>query len=33
MKRNNYNKIDKILELPQEVCSNVPKIKSRKLRY
>ncbi len=25
MKRNNYNKIDKILELPQEVYSNIPK--------
>lgn len=25
MKKNNYNKIDKILELPKEVCSNVPK--------
>lgn len=26
MKKNNYNKFDKILELPKEVCSNVPKI-------
>lgn len=26
MKKRNYNKIDKILELPKEVCSNVPKI-------
>ena len=26
MKKNNYNKFDKILELPQEVCSNVPKM-------
>lgn len=26
MKRKNYNKIDKLLELPKEVCSNVPKI-------
>lgn len=26
MKKNNYNRIDKILELPKEVCSNVPKI-------
>lgn len=26
MKKRNYNKIDKMLELPQEVCSNVPKI-------
>ena len=26
MKKNNYNKIDKILELPKEVCSNVPKV-------
>ncbi len=26
MKRKNYNKIDRLLELPKEVCSNVPKI-------
>lgn len=26
MRKNNYNKFDKILELPKEVCSNVPKI-------
>ena len=26
MKKNNYNKFDKILELPKEVCSNVPKM-------
>lgn len=26
MKKRKYNKIDKILELPQEVYSNVPKI-------
>ncbi len=26
MKKRNYNKIDKILEMPQEVCSNIPKI-------
>lgn len=26
MKKKNYNKIDKFLELPKEVCSNVPKI-------
>lgn len=26
MKKNNYNRFDKILELPQEVCSNIPKI-------
>ena len=26
MKRNNNNKLDKILELPKEVYSNVPKI-------
>jgi len=26
MKKRNYNKLDKILELPQEVCSNIPKI-------
>ena len=26
MKRNKYTKIDKILELPKEVCSNIPKI-------
>ena len=26
MKKRNYNKIDRMLELPQEVYSNVPKI-------
>lgn len=26
MKRNNYNKINRILELPQEVCSDIPRI-------
>ena len=26
MKKSNYNRIDKLLELPQEVCSNIPKI-------
>ena len=26
MKKNKYTKIDKILELPKEVCSNIPKI-------
>ena len=26
MKKRNYNKIDKMLELPQEVYSNIPKI-------
>lgn len=26
MKKTNYNKFDKILELPKEVCSNIPKI-------
>ena len=26
MKRNNYNRFDKMLELPKEVCSNIPKI-------
>ncbi len=26
MKKNNYNKLDRILELPKEVCSNIPKI-------
>ena len=26
VKRKTYNKIDKILELPKEVCSNIPKI-------
>lgn len=26
MKKNNYNRFDKMLELPKEVCSNVPKI-------
>ena len=26
MKKRNYNKLDKILELPQEVCSDIPKI-------
>lgn len=25
MKKRNYKKIDKILEMPKEVCSNVPK--------
>lgn len=25
MKKNTYNKFDKILELPKEVCSNIPK--------
>ena len=24
--RKNFNKVDKLLELPKEVCSNVPKI-------
>jgi len=26
MKRNKINKIDKLLELPKEVCSDIPKI-------
>ena len=26
MKKKNYNRLNKILELPQEVCSNIPKI-------
>lgn len=26
MKKKGYNRLDKILELPQEVCSNTPKI-------
>ena len=26
MKKRNYNKLDKILELPKEVCSDIPKI-------
>lgn len=26
MKKNKFNKIDKLLELPQEVCSDIPKI-------
>lgn len=26
MKKNKYNKIDKILELPREVCSDIPKV-------
>ncbi len=26
MKKNRYNKIDKILELPKEICSNIPKL-------
>ena len=26
MKKRNYNKIDKILELPKEVCSDIPKM-------
>ena len=26
MKKRNYNKLDKLLELPQEVCSDIPKI-------
>lgn len=26
MKKRNYRKIDKILELPKEVCSDIPKI-------
>ncbi len=26
MKKRNYNKIDRILEMPQEVCSNTPKV-------
>ena len=26
MKKNRYNKLDRILELPKEICSNIPKI-------
>ena len=26
MKKRNYNKFDKILELPKEVCSDIPKM-------
>ena len=26
MKKRNYKKIDKILEMPKEVCSNIPKL-------
>ena len=26
LKKKNYRKFDKALELPQEVCSNIPKI-------
>lgn len=26
MKKRNYNKLDKILEMPKEVCSDIPKI-------
>ena len=26
MKKYKYNKIDKILELPKEICSNIPKL-------
>ena len=26
MKKHNNNRLDKILELPKEVCSNIPKI-------
>lgn len=26
MKNKKYNKIDRILELPKEVCSNIPKV-------
>ena len=26
MKRKSYNRFDKLLEMPKEVCSNVPKI-------
>lgn len=26
MKKNRYSKIDKILEMPKEVCSDIPKI-------
>lgn len=26
MKKGTYNKFDKILELPKEVCSNIPKV-------
>ena len=25
MKKKNYRKIDKILEMPKEICSNIPK--------
>lgn len=27
MKKRNYNKLDKLLELPQEVCSDIPNIR------
>lgn len=26
MKKKNYNKLDRILELPKEVCSDIPKV-------
>ena len=26
MKKRNYNKLDKMLELPKEVCSDIPKV-------
>ena len=26
MKKKNYNKLDRILELPKEVCSDIPRI-------
>lgn len=26
MRKNKYNKIDRMLEMPKEICSNVPKI-------
>lgn len=26
MKKSTYNKFDKLLELPKEVCSNIPKV-------
>lgn len=26
MKKRNYNKLDRLLEMPKEVCSNIPKI-------
>ena len=26
VKKRNYNKLDKILEMPQEICSDIPKI-------